>query len=66
MALIAQPEPNSEAVLDALMRCMPVAAARGRLGQSRALLTPEQIVQRMREGGHPDTPLPRPGHSAIR
>ena len=64
MALIAQPEAEQQAVLDALM---PLHAESLRPGPRAAAeaLTPEQIVQRMREEVIPDTPLPRPFSDSV-
>lgn len=64
MALIEMPEAEQQAVLDALM---PLHAEALRPGQRAAAapLTPEQIVQRMREEVVPDTPLPRPFSDSV-
>ncbi len=67
MALIALPEAEQQAVLDTLM---PIHAEAlrpaARAASSEAALTPEQIVQRMRDEVIPETPLARPfGDSVI-
>lgn len=64
MALIEMPEAEQQDVLDALM---PIHAEALRPGPRTAEspLTPEQIVQRMREEVVPDTPLPRPFSDSV-
>lgn len=64
MALIALPDAEQQAVLDALM---PIHAESLRPGPRAAseALTPEQIVQRMREEIIPDAPLPRPFSDSV-
>ncbi len=64
MALIAMPEGEQQAVLDALM---PIHAEALHPGPRTAgdQLTPEQLVQRMRDEIVPDTPLPRPFSDSV-
>lgn len=65
MALIALPEPEQQAVLDELM-AVHAEALRPGTRAAPAALTPEQIVQRMRDEVIPDTPALRPfGDSVI-
>lgn len=60
MALIALPAPEQQAVLDELMAVHTVALRQGFRTSAPAPLTPQEIVQRMRDEVIPDTPLPRP------
>ncbi len=60
MALVALPEPERQAVLDELMAVHTVALRQGFRASAPAPLTPQEIVQRMRDEVIPDTPLPRP------
>lgn len=60
MALVALPEPEQQAVLDELMAVHTVALRQGFRTSAPAPLTPQEIVQRMRDEVIPDTPLPRP------
>lgn len=64
MALIQMPQDEQQAVLDALM---PIHAEALRPGPRNAAapLTPEQIVQRMREEVVPETPVPRPFSDSV-
>ncbi len=64
MALIQMPQDEQQAVLDALM---PIHAEGLRPGPRAAAapLTPEQIVQRMREEVVPETPAPRPFSDSV-
>ncbi len=64
MALIALPADEQQAVLDALMPVHAESLRPGPRAGSEAL-TPEQIVQRMREEVVPDTPLPRPFSDSV-
>ena len=60
MALVALPEPEQQAVLDELMAVHTVALRQGFRASAPTPLTPQEIVQRMRDEVIPDTPLPRP------
>lgn len=64
MALIEMPAADQQAVLDALM---PIHAEALRPGPRTEPppLTPEQIVQRLREEVVPDTPPPRPFSDSV-
>jgi hypothetical protein len=64
MALIEMPQDEQQAVLDALM---PIHAEALRPGPRAAAapLTPEQIVQRMREEVVPEAPAPRPFSDSV-
>lgn len=60
MALVALPAPEQQTVLDELMAVHTVALRQGFRPSGPAPLTPQEIVQRMRDEVIPDTPLPRP------
>lgn len=60
MALVALPAPEQQAVLDELMAVHTEALRHGGKSAAPAALTPQEIVQRMRDEVIPDTPLPRP------
>lgn len=60
MALIALPAAEQQAVLDELMSVHTVALRKGFRNSGPAPLTPQEIVQRMRDEVIPETPLPRP------
>lgn len=63
MALIQMPAPDQQAVLDALM---PIHAEALRPGpRAEAALTPQQIVQRMREEIVPESAPPRPFSDSV-
>lgn len=64
MALIALPEPEQQAVLDELM-AVHAEALRPGTRSAPAALTPEQIVQRMRDEVIPDTPALRPFSDSV-
>lgn len=64
MALIALPEAEQQAVLDELM-AVHAEALRPGTRATPAALTPEQIVQRMRDEVIPDTPALRPFSDSV-
>lgn len=64
MALIALPEPEQQALLDELM-AVHAEALRPGTRAAPAALTPEQIVQRMRDEVIPDTPALRPFSDSV-
>jgi hypothetical protein len=64
MALIALPEAEQQAVLDELM-AVHAEALRPGTRVAPAALTPEQIVQRMRDEVIPDTPALRPFSDSV-
>lgn len=64
MALIAMPEPEQRALLDELM-AVHAEALRPGTRAAPAALTPQQIVQRMRDEVIPDTPALRPFSDSV-
>ena len=65
MELIALPRPEQQGVLDELMAIHAEALRPGSRGGTAAALTPEEIVQRMREEVVPESPGPRPFSDSV-
>lgn len=65
MALIAMPAPEQQAVLDALMGVHTEALRPGSRPAGAETLTPEQIVQRMRDEVVPEGPAVRPFSDSV-